>query len=109
MTSLSLVARGRTGPARGRFLRNQVPGQRGGGGEVAVVGHRDPRRVQKLGRVGDLRIRMEMWAQDCDASPEPSAAKGTPAAVETRLPDSCRYVILTLALTAIICGWLGSR
>jgi hypothetical protein len=35
------------------------------------------RRVQKLGRVGDLRIRMEMWAQDCDASPEPSVAKGT--------------------------------
>jgi hypothetical protein len=26
--------------------------------------------------VGDLRIRAEMWAQDCDASPEPSAAKG---------------------------------
>ena len=35
------------------------------------------RRVQRLGRVGDLRIRMEMCAQDCDASPEPSAAKGT--------------------------------
>jgi hypothetical protein len=34
--------RGLNWPARGRFLRNQLPGQRGGAGQVAVVGHRDP-------------------------------------------------------------------
>ena len=61
--------------------------------------------MQKLGRVGDLRIRMEMWAQDCDASPD-QRCEGHPGAVKTRLPDTCRH--LSLALTAIICDWLGS-